>query len=186
MAKHRKPIPLVPPKLKSLKRAREVTSKFHRITHAIAGLETQAKSDKVKEQIKTLHNELEELGGREVYQQASVLTTARCSSTKWVTKVLRRRGFLTSSKSSSSSSSANEDGSNPIIPRVLEVGAINTELLSTKGLNVRSIDILSRDPRIEQCDFFSLEKDLDSNSIVPYEVIVCSMVINCVPNPQGK
>eukprot|EP00615_Pteridomonas_danica_P001255 CAMPEP_0114362534 /NCGR_PEP_ID=MMETSP0101-20121206/25737_1 /TAXON_ID=38822 ORGANISM="Pteridomonas danica, Strain PT" /NCGR_SAMPLE_ID=MMETSP0101 /ASSEMBLY_ACC=CAM_ASM_000211 /LENGTH=292 /DNA_ID=CAMNT_0001508421 /DNA_START=17 /DNA_END=895 /DNA_ORIENTATION=- len=164
--------------MKSLKRARKVTSSFHRITHEISILESGKKQNTVpnKERIQLLENELKEMGGREVYQQASVLTTARCSSTKWVTKTLRKRGILLGSSSNN----------NQLEPKVLEVGAINTELLSTSGLNVRAIDILSRDSKIEQCDFFTLEKDIHSskqdNWLLRYDAIVCSMVINCVPN----
>lgn len=40
--------------------------------------------------------------------------------------------------------------------RVLEVGAINTQLLCSDWLSVRAIDVLSRDPKIEQRDFFDV------------------------------
>jgi 25S rRNA (adenine2142-N1)-methyltransferase len=54
--------------------------------------------------------------------------------------------------------------------RVLEVGAINTQLLSCPWLNVRAIDLNSRHEKIEQCDFFSLEPSEE------FQVIVLSMV----------
>ena len=222
----KKPIPVVAPPMKSLKRARKVTSKFHKITHAINQLQQeqqeQQQEQQQQQQLQALQTELEELGGREVYQQASVVTTARCSSTKWVVKALRRRGVLEPTASSSSSFSSSSSSSR--LPRVLEVGAINAELLSTRGLDVRAIDLLARHPKIEERDFFSLagetarpegpadtddsevESDSDSDersggsssssssafssssssSPRTYDVIVCSMVINCVPTPEDR
>mmetsp|Transcript_54020 Transcript_54020/g.123116 ORF Transcript_54020/g.123116 Transcript_54020/m.123116 type:complete len:299 (-) Transcript_54020:374-1270(-) len=168
-SKKRKPIPIVPPKMKSLKRARHVTSSFHRITHAIERIESSARPDQA--QLCALRRELHELGGRDAYQQASVLTTARCSSSSWVIKTLRRLGRLTGAKKPEASDL-----------RVLEVGAINTELLTTRGLEVRAIDLLAQDPKIEKRDVFELEKEEGKQ----YDVIVCSMVINCIPTAQDR
>jgi 25S rRNA (adenine2142-N1)-methyltransferase len=130
--------------MKSLKRARQVTSKFHRITHEIKSIEESTENRSKAQRLEALRSDLVKMGGREAYQQASMLTTARCSSSRWVSKCLRRRGLL--------------GGKAPQpIPRLLEVGAINTELLSTPGLSVRSIDLLSSHPKIEQRDFFELK-----------------------------
>ena len=114
--------------------------------------------------LRELNASLSTLGGRAAYQQASVITTARCSSSRWVIKVLNRREVIRPSKR----------------PRLLEIGAINTELVNSKGLDVRAIDLLSSDPKIEQRDFFTLSVE-DRR----YDVIVASMVINCIPTPQG-
>lgn len=91
------------------------------------------------------------------------------------------------------------------ITKILEVGAINTELLDTAdasvtvdgsnggdattipimkkkyNITVRAIDLHSMVPgRIEEHDFltFPLQR--------LYDVIVCSMVLNCVPTPQQR
>jgi 25S rRNA (adenine2142-N1)-methyltransferase len=58
--------------------------------------------------------------------------------------------------------------------KVLEVGAINTQLLVIPWLNTTSIDIESRHPRIQEIDFFDLPPAGE------YDIIVNSMVINCV------
>ena len=92
--------------------------------------------------------------------------------------------------------------------RILEVGAINTELLdaassrqdeplsSTESqadkqqkckLHVRAIDIHSMDEKIEEADFLTLPY-ISTDKSERYDVIVCSMVLNCVTTPiqRGK
>ena len=78
------------------------------------------------------------------------------------------------------------------LPRgaVLEIGAINTQLLLTPDLRVRTIDLHSSHPSIERSDFFSLPHggpaDVATGTCTPYEVVVCSMVLNCVPDPSRR
>lgn len=79
--------------------------------------------------------------------------------------------------------------------QILEVGAINTELLDAASANperrrhniqVRAIDLhSSNDERIEEQDFFLLPFR-DSNISLRYDVIVCSMVLNSVPAPEDR
>ena len=64
--------------------------------------------------------------------------------------------------------------------RLLEVGAINTQLLSCTWLNVHAIDLNSRHEKIEQRDFFTLEPQQE------FQVVVSSMVLNCVPDPVSR
>jgi hypothetical protein len=97
--------------------------------------------------------------------------------------------------------------------RLLEIGAINAQLLDAAArtrvervtttdddklddedeknttnqvervhrLQVRAIDLRSTNPRIEQMDFFELPL-----SDQPYDVLVNSMVINCVTTPEQR
>ena len=67
------------------------------------------------------------------------------------------------------------------LPRVLEIGAINTHLLCTPWLTTDALDLNSRHPRIQQIDFFKYP-------CVPgrYDVVVSSMVINCIPTPHQR
>jgi hypothetical protein len=51
-------------------------------------------------------------------------------------------------------------------------------------LDVTAIDIRSTDPRIRQIDFFDLPLRQDPCSL--YDVVVNSMVINCVTTPGGR
>jgi len=91
--------------------------------------------------------------------------------------------------------------------RLLEVGAINTELLNASTarhrvsssnnsaskvlgkklykLNVRSIDLHSMHESIEEIDFFDLpyrQVQVEER----FDVVVCSMVINCVTKPEDR
>ena len=158
------PKPLVPSAMKSLKRARHVTSEFHRIQReldVVAGVSkdgtpsARARADKQQ-----LERQLDSLGGRQAYQEASVLTTARHRTCKWVFSVLTKLGMRPKKNQS------------PL--RVLEIGAVNTQLLSVPWLDVRAIDIKSQHPRIEQVDFFDVPPKGDK------DVVVCAMVLNCV------
>jgi len=65
---------------------------------------------------------------------------------------------------------------------VLEVGAINTQLLDCKSLDVRALDLNSRNPRIEQTNFL----DCNCTAAQKYDAIVCSMVLNCVPDAPKR
>ena len=60
------------------------------------------------------------------------------------------------------------------------MGAINTQLISCPWLNVTAIDLVSRHKKIKQCDFFALVPNSE------YDVIVSSMVINCVPDAKQR
>jgi 25S rRNA (adenine2142-N1)-methyltransferase len=163
------PRPLVPSAMKSLKRARHVTSEFHRIQRELdlvtgggsdgnkhkSGPHAAGKSSK-----KELERQLKGLGGRQAYQEASVLTTGRHRTCKWVFAVLTRLGMRPKK-------------SEPKL-RLLEVGAVNTQLLAVPWLAVRAVDIKSQHPKIETMDFF------DITPAQEYKVVVCSMVLNCV------
>jgi 25S rRNA (adenine2142-N1)-methyltransferase len=163
----RRIVPL-PKQIKSRKHARRVTTEYHRITEGLH----QAKSR--QEQAK-LAAELDALGGVDAYQRASVFNTSLHSTSRWVVKRLRMREFL---------------GHGCDEPRALEIGAINTQLVTTPGLLVRAIDLNSQDPRIEQQDFMQLPHggELDASTGVSrtYDVLVCSMVLNCVPNARAR
>jgi hypothetical protein len=85
-----------------------------------------------------------------------VISTQHFQTSKWIAKTLCNL-FPVSNAASSKI-------------RTLEVGAINTQLLDHPRLDVRAIDINSQNPRIEECNFFSIEPK--SN----YDAVVCSMV----------
>jgi len=63
---------------------------------------------------------------------------------------------------------------------VLEVGAINIQLQQCSWLRVRAIDLHSQHPNIETCDFFAIPP------AAGYDVVVCSMVVNCVPDAPRR
>ena len=105
--------------------------------------------------LEALDRELEALGGRKAYQDASKLATSAFKTSRHVFALLTSLGLRPTK------------GQPPL--QALEVGAINTNLHGQPWLNVRGIDLLSRHPKIEQIDFFAL---------VPsghYDVLVNSM-----------
>ena len=277
--KSRRPQPLAPPPqssaLRSRKRARQVTTLFHKYTTERDEAVRQAKKagccldddddDKVGfnnnndinsklsphqrqllAEVKKWDDKLSEIGGREEYQRASQMNTALFSTSKWVLGILGKWGWLDGLPLSSSSGTndsiilSQKNGKKEKVQRrnvrLLEVGAINTQLLDaaertrmrkttnnhkpnndaqgttrkleedvpTKRvyhLDVNAIDIRSTDARIQQLDFFDLPLPC-SNDIVAtediasfstnttqqyyYDVIVNSMVINCVTTPAKR
>jgi 25S rRNA (adenine2142-N1)-methyltransferase len=100
------------------------------------------KENEKKVAIKQISEEIEIIGGRRAYQDASIISTKHFKSSKWVFQQLTKLGRRPKKKEM------------PL--RTLEIGAINTQLLSCPWLNVRAIDLLKRDPRIEQADFLQL------------------------------
>ena len=169
MGKSAKKSPIVPPtpKITSRKHARKVTSAYHKIT-------AQMKVAGSASELAACASELAEIGGVMAYQQASALNTALNKTSAWVVQVLRQRKLL----------------KRDARLRVLEVGAINTQLLDEPELATRAIDLHAINSRIEQCDFFSLpyggELDAATGTSIPYDAVVCSMVLNCVPEPRRR
>lgn len=220
--KKRKAVPLAPPPAisQSRKRARQVTTLFHKYTRQ----RDAATNVKEVQQIDTL---IAQMGGRREYQRASQISTSFHSTSKWVLGCLSRNGWLhgifvanvddkeeefsTVARTGSSSSDASKKRRRPERrpTRLLEVGAINTELLdaaaataTTVGevasnsiieadkkkyrMNVRSIDLHSMNEGIEEADFLQQFPVNSKNVHDRYDVIVCSMVLNCVTTPAAR
>ncbi|CAH0517565.1 unnamed protein product [Peronospora belbahrii] len=170
--KTRKALHIVPPRMKSRRRARQVTTNFHRLTHELDRLKKQnALVDEEQQQqhgdrIAVIKKQLKDMGGRQAYQDASILSTSFHRTSKWVFQLLTSFEMRPKAKQ---------------LPlRVLEVGAINVQLLSCPWLDVRAIDLNSRHKCIEQCDFFSLTPARE------FQVVVSSMVLNCVPGATKR
>lgn len=185
--------------MKSRKRARHVTTQFHKLTHERERAIQQGDMGIVQQ----LDQALRAMGGRSEYQRASQLSTSFHSTSKWVLGHLAQLGWLYGIRSATTTDDASagvqESKKQRRSTRILEVGAINTELLDaaeessiTDGeskkkyrLDVRAIDLHSMEKRIEEADFLTLpfcSDDIQQR----YDVIVCSMVINCVPTPTDR
>lgn len=143
--------PLVPPgkapskssrPVTSLKLARKLTSKFHSLLAEQNSIETNSSlsSDNKKIKLKEIEQEIHNMGGREAYQEASALSTKNFRSSRYIFKTLVNYGQQP------------RKGEYPL--RVLEIGAVNPQLVVSPWLKVRAIDLLSRHPRVEQKDFF--------------------------------
>jgi len=195
-----KPAPLAPPMMKSRKRARKVTTLFHKYTRERDAAQEHDDTARVE----CLDRLIQEMGGREEYQRASQVSTSFHSTSKWVLGVLSRNGWLHGRVEETESVSAAATNSRKLPRRdttCLEVGAINTELLDASArsttdeetgvemrkyrLRVRAIDLNSMHPdRIEEADFLTISLSPDRED--RYDVIVCSMVLNCVTTPEKR
>jgi 25S rRNA (adenine2142-N1)-methyltransferase len=165
--KSRKALHIAPPRMKSRRKARQVTTTFHRLTHELDRLKQQRPlSAEQQQRIGDIKAQLEALGGREAYQDASILSTSFHRTSKWVFQLLTRFELRPKAKQQ------------PL--KLLEVGAINTQLLSCPWLDVKAIDLNSRHEKIEQRDFFSLKPAAE------FQVLVSSMVLNCVPGADKR
>mmetsp|Transcript_564 Transcript_564/g.926 ORF Transcript_564/g.926 Transcript_564/m.926 type:complete len:362 (-) Transcript_564:66-1151(-) len=223
-----RPKPLAPPpEMRSRKRARKVTTLFHALTRKVH----EAKREGNDAVVADTERQIAEMGGREEYQRASRLSTSYHSTSRWVLSVLTRRAWLPLGiplmnekisthqvKDEDCDSKDAKDKRMRRTVKLLEIGAINTELLDAASkyerllggktvgahrsntlhaskyndkrshdkieppLSVRAIDINSMDERIEERDFLQIIPDQS------HDVVVCSMVLNCVPNPidRGK
>ncbi|VEU39383.1 unnamed protein product [Pseudo-nitzschia multistriata] len=216
--KRGRPIPLAAPGLlrpmTSRKRARRVTTMFHKLTKERDQALKEGDADKAR----SCERSLEEMGGRPEYQRASQLSTSFHSTSRWVLGHLANNGWLYGIKKQALDESGGstrrerrKQSARRRTTRILEVGAINTELLdaagipaaaatarpsprkaadasgatprstgaAAKNIHVRAIDIHSMEERIEEADFLELPL-VHPDREERYDVIVCSMVLNCV------
>jgi 2-polyprenyl-3-methyl-5-hydroxy-6-metoxy-1,4-benzoquinol methylase len=173
----------------------------------------------------TLSRSMDELEALRVdYQRASQVSTSYFSTSKWVLGCLIQHGWFygirvagnNNNEESVQKNAAAEEDDDALLnqqkererkkpprrkterrpTRILEIGAINTELLdaaaaddnntSSRGgptLSVRAIDIHSmHEGRIEEADFLTMPLLPDD----PFDVVVCSMVLNCVATPADR
>ena len=88
----KRPLPLAPKPtvMKSRKKARKVTTLFHKLQKE----RDAALEKKDQKEISKIDKLLEDMGGREEYQRASQLSTSFHSTSKWVLGSLARRGWL--------------------------------------------------------------------------------------------
>lgn len=89
--KSKRPMPIAPPPLmKSRKRARVVTTLFHKYSRRL----TKALQVKDASGVKHYQEEIDRIGGRAEYQRASRLNTSLHSTSRWVLGVLGRMAWL--------------------------------------------------------------------------------------------
>lgn len=151
--------PLVPPPMKSLGRARAVTSAYHAALRAAAAASTPAARAAARAALAAVPTEL--------YQAASALTTSKNgASASFVFSQMTALGLRPRAGAPR--------------PRVLEIGAINTRLLACPWLDVDAIDLVASAPGVRQCDFF------DAAPARSFTAVVCAMVLNCVPTPAAR
>lgn len=82
----------VPPPVKSRKRARKIITSFHKLTKEVEEVACGSASDK-RTKLQRLQRQLEEMGGRQAYQSASLLSVSFHNTSKWVTQQLTKMGL---------------------------------------------------------------------------------------------
>lgn len=191
--KRRKPVALAPPphQQSSRKKARKMTTLFHKYTRQ----RDAALASNDQEEVDRMDRAIEAMGGRAEYQRASQVSTSFFSTSKWVLGVLSRNGWLYGIKKEESDDQKETKKHARRPTRLLEVGAINTELLDAAAqtvvreggdkthkykLSVRALDIHSMHQGIEEADFLEVRLISPNDPAERYDVIVCSMVLNCV------
>ncbi|KAG9783027.1 hypothetical protein KCU88_g3183, partial [Aureobasidium melanogenum] len=171
-----------------------------RTHHVLQKRLARARADNDVEQIQELEAQLAASGGLETYQLASTVgqSAERGGDSsrvlvEWLKSEIeaRKKGSL----SRSSKTRASPTTGQPLQPlHVLEIGALST----TNALNipditrVRRIDLRSSGPGIEEADFmsFPLPDSADGSGEWEgrrgYDVISLSLVLNYVPDAQGR
>ncbi|GMI26054.1 hypothetical protein TeGR_g7566, partial [Tetraparma gracilis] len=141
-------------------------------------------------ELAALDSQLEAVGGRSRYQEASQLSTSLFSTSRWVlarlTNVSLLQGVCAASLSPVPPPQTSKASPRRNL-RLLEVGAINTQLLDAASkpgmrLSVRALYLRSTDPRIEAADFSALPVPEPPK----HDALVCSMVLNCVPTAPER
>ncbi len=122
-------VPIGGPSVKSRRVARKITSKFHELNNKLGDIDSTQTDHVVR--VEKIEKEIEALGGRNRYQEASVVTTAHHRTSKWVVSTLMKLGVY-------------PKGSKAKKLNTLEIGAINIQMQQYPGLKVRSIDINSQ------------------------------------------
>ena len=188
--KRKAAVALAPHKSSSRKQARKLTTLFHKYTR----LRESVKDD--ANQVEKIDGLIEEMGGRQAYQRASQVSTSFFSTSKWVLGFLSRNGWLYGIRPAVRTKKVPRRTT-----RVLEVGAINTQFLDAAAetvvrdgdtlkkykLDVRAIDLHSMFPdQIEEADFLKIPLISKDDPEGRYDVIVCSMVLNCVPTSPDR
>jgi 25S rRNA (adenine2142-N1)-methyltransferase len=168
---HGRPPTLERPKVSLPSRAtRTIIRTHHNLQKALA----QAIKSKDTAKAEQIEKQIEEQGGLELYQKASILGQSNSrggDSSKILMQWLGEEGIKASTKQKY---------------EMLEVGALSTtNVCSTSGLfSVKRIDLNSQDSKIEQQDF--MERPLPSSDAERFDIVSLSLVLNYVPEAVGR
>lgn len=88
-SKLRAPLPIIKAKVRSQKHGRVVTSQYHKYT----AQRDAAREEGRMQDVQAAEAKLVEIGGVDAYQEASAVSTALHSTSKWVVKALRAKGL---------------------------------------------------------------------------------------------
>lgn len=154
----------------SAKATRTLIRSHHELERALAKAERQGDDDKIT----TVKKKLEQQGGLELYQQASLQGQSRDRGgdtsrllLDWLRPDLDRL-----------------DKGRKL--RMLEIGALSTKNQCSRSprLNVSRIDLHAQEPGILHQDF--MKRPLPTCKDERFDIISLSLVLNYVPTPEGR
>jgi 25S rRNA (adenine2142-N1)-methyltransferase len=205
-------VPIGGPSLKSRKKAREVTSRYHSIRNELElinnnksgkGIDNRDTRDTETDgkdtldmitstKVAALEKELEDIGGTNRYQEASIVSTQHFKTSRWVLSTIEslmgrkptnntddtNRGATTKTESAERWTEHKPNIADKY--HALEIGAINIQLQQCPWLDTDSIDVNSQHPLIKEINFFDLPLTFE------YDICISSMVVNCVTKPSQR
>lgn len=163
----------------SHKVTQSVISRFHTLLKRKAQLEEslrEAKSASARQELATIAQEIEDLGGLEAYQIASTLGQAEergGDSSKVLVEWLHEL-----------KAAPKESGAAPL--KMLEIGALRADNFAARQPWIKNtpIDLNSRHPDIQAQDFLARPRPRSDDD--RFDLISCSLVLNFVPSPSDR
>lgn len=155
--------------------SKRVTQTLIRSHHQLQKKLRKAEADGDASKVRSLEQEIRDLGGLQSYQQASIQGQSNERGGDSSRVLLDWLGHLKPSFESL-----------PTKLRMLEVGALSTQnACSTSGLfDIERIDLHSQSKGILQQDF--MERSLPLRNKDKFDIISLSLVLNFVPTPEGR
>ncbi|ORY03630.1 hypothetical protein K493DRAFT_276443 [Basidiobolus meristosporus CBS 931.73] len=149
------------------KKTAQIIRRYHVLNKEV---EKTSDPDKISE----LKNEMEKLGGLELYQRASVLGASKTrggDTSKWLVQELAKIGIPDEVKTNIT---------------LLDIGALSSENYKKQSawIKTTSIDLNPRDSNIIKQDFLEMEApNKDSNR---FNIVCLSLVVNFVGDPLKR
>ncbi|KAI7424738.1 nucleolus protein [Hortaea werneckii] len=171
ISKGRPPLAKKPTAALSAERTRHLIRTHHQLNKELAKADALGDHEGVTE----LKKRIEELGGLESYQQASIQGQAKDRGGD--SSVVLMEWLKSMSNSTQADSSK---------LRLLEVGALSTKNACSKSVmfDIERIDLNSQAEGIKQQDF--MDRPLPSSNSERFDIISLSLVLNYVPDAEGR
>jgi 25S rRNA (adenine2142-N1)-methyltransferase len=172
-----------PPSFKQLPSlSSQATRTLIRTHHTLCKQKAHALAKGDLDQVAAIEVKIEENGGLEAYQRASLLGQAKERGGDSSKVLMEWLGTIKGAVDSRPDSSDHEPGR----LRLLEIGALSTEnACSRSGLfHIERIDLNSQSPGIQQQDF--MERPIPLTRSEQFDIISLSLVLNYVPDPGAR
>ncbi|KAK9722291.1 25S rRNA (adenine2142-N1)-methyltransferase [Basidiobolus ranarum] len=149
------------------KKTAQVIRRFH-----VLNKEVEKTNDPVK--IEEIKNEMEKLGGLELYQRASVLGASKSrggDTSKWLIQELSKIGIPDENKTKLA---------------LLDIGALSSENYKKQSswIKTTAIDLNARDSNIIKQDFLEMEPPKEASG--RFNIVCLSLVVNFVGDPLKR